>query len=219
MTHPRKPEFPLVLGLTGGIASGKSTVAGMLGDLGAEVIDADRIAHQALASEAVCRRLGEWPEDVFDRDGHPDRPKIAKIVFEDRRRLQSLNAMVHPETRRRMRERLEHARRERAVPLIVIDAPLLLEGELDAWCDRLLFVDADRPTRTQRARAARDWDGAEVDRREQAQTSLVEKRRRADIVIDNNGSLERTRTQVEQAFRELVDPTSVSSDSRNKPRR
>lgn len=203
---------PLVIGLTGGIASGKSTVAAMLDGLGAEVIDADRIARDVLDSPEVCEKLRRhWGESVFGDDGHPDRARIAESVFRDPEKLKELNGWVHPQTREQMRARLDRALRRGERGLVVIDAPLLLERELDRWCDVMVFVEADTTLRAARAQSARGWNAEEVARRETAQVQLLEKRTRADVIIENNGSREKTLAQVKQWFRQWTQPESSQS--------
>ncbi len=192
---------PNVIGLTGGIAAGKSTVGRMFKRLGAEVINADEIARSVLESPEICRKLRRhWGDAFFDRSGRPDRARIAQRAFSEPARLRELNAWVHPPTIKEMQRRVEGALQARAAPLIVIDAPLLMEAELGKWCDALMFVDADLPRRVARVEATRGWREEEIARREAVQAPLDEKRRRADAVVDNNGSEEKTFAQVKRLF-------------------
>ena len=200
-------ERPKVIGLAGGIASGKSTVARMFEELGARVIDADVIARKLLETAAVCEKIRErWGEDLFDSEGRPDPSRIADIVFGNPQELAALNDLVHPATCREIRAELDTALQIREAPLIVIDAPLLFEAELDAWCDVTLFIVADLDSRLLRTRGSRGWTPEEMKRRESAQMELSEKRRRADAVINNNGFPEETRSQVKQFFRQWIRP-------------
>ena len=195
------PKTP-VIGLLGGVASGKSTVARMFADLGAAVIDADKIAHQVLQSDAVCETLRKhWGEAPFDEQGRPDRARIADIVFGHPEKLAQLNQWVHPETRQRMRDELQAARCQETIPIIVVDAPLLLEAGLDQWCNALVFVETPAEQRRERAVATRHWAPEELARREERQASLDTKRRRAVATILNSGSPEETRSQVADLFR------------------
>ncbi len=196
-----------VIGILGGVASGKSWVAHELARRGAGVLDADRAAHEVLRmpeiEEAVRRR---WGDDVFDAAGRIDRAKLAQIVFSDpptgpheRRYLEQL---THPEIGRllaREARRLEATGRAAAV----LDAPLLLEAGWDKLCDTLVFVAAPRRVRRQRA-SRRGWSEAEFAAREEAQQPPEAKRERADVVIDNSGSAERTRGQIERFWRSLA---------------
>ena len=202
---------PKVIGLTGGIASGKSLVAAMFAELGAAVIDADAIAREVLRSPEVAERLRKgWGHETF-RDGRPDRARIAGIAFSDPEKLKELTDWVHPPTLREMRAQLDRALEDRGVPLIIIDAPLLIEADLAPWCDALVFVDAADPLRLARARADRGWSDDELLRREAAQAPLAEKRARASVVLDNNGSAEDTRAAVAQLFRQWVSDSSSTA--------
>ncbi len=196
---------PMVVGLLGGVASGKSTAARFFEACGARVIDADRLAHQALEQPEVVEAIRtRWGEEYMNASGKPDRARIAEQVFGDAGRLSELTRWVHPPTLRMIREELKDALAANAAPLIVIDAPLLVEAGIDDWCDRLIFVEADPARRIERVRGERNWSDDELSRREAHQQPEDEKRRRADYVIDNNGSPEETREQVGRLFHELT---------------
>ena len=193
----------MVVGLAGGIASGKSTVARMFGELGAVVIDADAIARSVLEAPTVREKLRErWGADVFQDDGRPDPSRIADVVFSDSEELAALNRLVHPPTGEEIQARIERASGNAEVRLIVVDAPLLFETELQTCCDAVLFVAADEHARLSRAGASRNWTREEVTRRESAQMPPQAKERLAGATIDNNGSPEETRSQVERLFRQ-----------------
>ncbi len=197
------------IGLIGGVASGKSTVAEMFADLGAVVLNADRTAHDVLNQPAVCEALvARWGAGIMGPEGLIDRAAVAKLVFgnsaeaeEERRYLESV---VHPLARvavENRRERLGKAGQE----VFVIDAPLLLEAGWDSTCDVILLVDTPDERRAQNA-ARRGWPPDELERREEAQMPLATKRHRADVTIDNSGSLQETREQVQIFWREVVVP-------------
>lgn len=191
-----------VIGLLGGIAAGKSAVAVMFARLGAEVIDADAIAKDVLASPEIAQRVAQaWGADMLDAQGRPDRARIAKEVFGDPEKLRRLTGWIHPPTLEVMRGRLDRALADADVPLVVIDAPLVLEGPLKDWCDALVFVEAGAATRNRRARQHRAWTEQEIERRETHQISIEEKRRRADAVVRNDGPPEEAFAQVEELFR------------------
>lgn len=176
----------IVLGLTGGIASGKSFVAGLLAERGAVVLDADRHAHAALADPAVVAQLVQrWGEAVLADDGRVRRSEIAARVFgegeaatAERRFLESI---VHPWVRQRLNDELAQASSSGA-PAAVLDIPLLIEAGWAERCDAVLFVQTPEPIRRERA-AERGWDAAELTRREAAQTALSEKRAAADATV------------------------------------
>lgn len=190
---PTPAPRSLVLGVLGGIASGKSAVARFLAGPDGVVVDADRIAREVLEQAEVRTALrAAFGADVAPGGAPVDRARLGEIVFADvvaRRRLESL---THPRVRARVRALLEQARQSGA-PRIVLDVPLLLENddqhELVRECDALVFVDADADAREARARALRGWAEGEVARRESAQMPLAAKRARAGHVLRNAGDL------------------------------
>lgn len=190
-----------VIGLTGNIAGGKSTVARMLADLGAEVIDADEVAHETLAaateeSAAVARRFGP---SVLDPEGSIDRAALARIVFDDPQALADLEGIVHPGTRRRIFERLDRS----GARVAVLEAIKLLEGPLVEHVDAVWVVAAPREMRLQRLVRQRKLSEAEAAQRVDAQNPEGEKVQRADVVLHNDGSLAELQQQVEAAWRRL----------------
>jgi dephospho-CoA kinase len=196
-----------VIGLLGGVASGKSLVARELTRLGAGLLDADRAGHEVLRSNRVeTAARQQWGPTVFGADGRIDRAKLARIVFADPpdgpRQRKYLERLTHPEIGRLLRreaDNLAAGGRQAAV----LDAPLLLEAGWDHLCNTLIFVDAPRELRLARARR-RGWTEEDFDRREDAQESLDLKRERADVIVDNSGSPQHTRVQVERIWRSLV---------------
>ena len=192
---------PYVIGLTGNIASGKSAVSAILANLGADVIDADRLAHAVLAAgteetAAVARRFG--PE-VLQADGAVDRPALGRIVFSDAAALADLEAIVHPGVRRRIREQLDRSRAH----TIVLEAIKLLEGPLVDWVNSIWVVTAPRPVRVARLVRERGMTVAEAEQRVEAQNPEEEKVLQADVVIENSGSLEDLRRRVAAAWGEI----------------
>jgi len=200
----------MVVGLLGGIGSGKSTVASLLAESGAEVVDADRLAHEVLRTpEGRSRVVSRFGREVLGSDGELDRKRLAAVVFADRRSLEDLNAIIHPavlaEILARVRSHRAGARRGSgsASGLLVLDVPLLSESPLRNDCDALVFVDAEREVRQERLRA-RGWDSGELERRESFQAPLEEKSRMAGFRIDNSGSLEETRAAVGRLVASLL---------------
>jgi dephospho-CoA kinase len=197
----------LVIGILGGVASGKSLVARQLARLGAGVLDADRAAHDVLRTpqiEAAVRR--RWGPGVFGPDGRIDRARLADAVFGEgpsaSREREYLEQLTHPEIGRRLRREAERLEASRSVAA-VLDAPLLLEAGWDKLCDTLVFVDAPRELRLARAQR-RGWSEEDFAAREGVQESLDWKRRRADVVVDNSGSPEATQAQVERLWHALI---------------
>ena len=206
---PPRPKrcAPLVVGILGGIASGKSAVAAALARDGGVAIDADAIAREVLASPALVERLrSAFGADVIGADGTPDRARLAARVFADPAARARLEGWTHPAVRARILADLAQARASGA-PRIVLDVPLLLENDaqhgLASLCDVLVFVDADDAERDRRAVQNRGWEPGEVRRREAAQLPLAHKRERADFVIHNDGSPQQLDAAVRRILTEL----------------
>lgn len=214
----RRRDRTLVLGLTGGIGSGKSTVGAMLVELGAVLVDADAIVHelQAPGSPMLSEIAAALGSHVIGPDGALDRKAVAAIVFADPEARTRLGLIVHPPTIAEMARRM-HAAQNAGVPVVVLDIPLLLEGrQRGTGSGALLPFDAVVvawvPEEVQIARAA-NRDGAtreEIEARVRAQLSLDEKREMADYVIDNSGSLDDTRSQVEALWEKLTGSAAAS---------
>ncbi len=195
---------PLLIGLTGNIACGKSTVARMLAEKGAYVIDADAIAHEVIrkgapAYEAILRRFGE---EILGPDGEIDRRRLGAIVFQDSKALRDLEAIVHPEVLAEIQRRIQACK---DAPAIVIEAIKLIESGFARACDTLWVVTCPEPEQIRRLMVERELTEDEARLRVRAQPPQEEKIRLADVVIDNSGSLEATRRQVDQAWRRWVE--------------
>jgi dephospho-CoA kinase len=195
----------LKIALTGGPGSGKSAVARMFRDLGAEVIDADEVAHGVVAPgqpawEEVRREFGPG---YFRENGSLDRAKMAEFVFQDAGARQKLNAIVHPRVTREIARRLTDLG-ARGVALVMVEVPLLFEAGLERNFDKVIVVDAGEPEQIDRI-AARDGRPArETAGIIQAQWPLDAKKARADFVVDNRGSLTDTRDQVKKLWHRLT---------------
>ncbi len=193
---------PMVLGIVGGLAGGKSTVAGLLARRGAAVIDADRIGHEVLERAEVRAALASaFGPEVLGAEGRVDRARLAQAVFGDAGRVEKLNGIVHPPILDEIRERVEEIRRLRRAPLIVLDAALLVETDLhEELCDALLYVDTPQEVRRERARAGRDIEADQFEKRGRAQMAPEKKRALADYVVTNNGSLEELDAQLSKLW-------------------
>ncbi len=179
------PSSAPVIGLIGGIGSGKSTVGRCLATHGCLVSDSDALARQAFLDDTIRQTLRQWwGDDIFNDDGSINRAAVAAIVFKDLNQRERLEALVHPWIEKRRIQQFHDASDDTVA--FVIDAPLLLEAGLDTACDAVIFVDTPREIRLQRVAATRGWDDAELARREESQLSLDEKRSRADYVIRND---------------------------------
>lgn len=194
----------LVLGLTGSFGSGKSTASRFFAELGCPVIDADKLAREALApgSAGLGEAIEVFGPGVLDEDGALDRAALAALVFGDRAALDRLNAIVHPHVRA-MEERL--LKRHGGAALTVLDVPLLFETGADAMCGRTAVVVADERRRFGRLRR-RGFGESEIVRRLGRQMPQSRKIERADILIDNNGTPAQTRGRVAEIYRDLTGP-------------
>ena len=196
----------ILIGILGGVASGKSEVSSRLRSLGAAVLDADRVGHAVLreaeVKQAVRRR---WGETVLDAAGEIDRRRVAEIVFaaapESRAELTFLEELTHPRIGQRLQEQLAELHRE-GVRAAVLDAPVMLKAGWDRMCQRIVFVDAPRDVRLARARQ-RGWTEADFAAREAAQEPLETKRSRADVTIDNSLTRQHLFAQVDRFWQSL----------------
>lgn len=201
-----------VVGLTGGIGTGKSTVARMFAELGAVVIDSDAIVHelQASGTPLLAEIAAAFGPEVLRADGSLDRAALAARVFAEPESRARLNALVHPAVGRESLRRLEAARATGAA-LVVVDIPLLFETRAHGSASRanlgselVVVVYAPRELQIERQLARNGYDRAEAERRLDAQLPIEKKRELADCVIDNSGSLEHTREQVRALYERLV---------------
>lgn len=189
-----------IVGLTGGIASGKSTISNFFKEQGIPVIDADRIAHKVMrAGEPAVEEIRQaFGDQVIQEDGEIDRDKLGAIVFDSDEKRDTLNRIVHGEIRKRIKEQKDQLIEENH-PLIVLDIPLLFEAGYADEVDEVLLVYVDRETQIERL-LARDSHLTRKDaiNRIQAQMPLEEKVKRADIKINNEGTIEETIQQVKK---------------------
>jgi len=199
---------PAIIGLTGPIGCGKSTIAGMLGDLGGVVIDADALARDVTGPgqptlAAIRARFGDG---VIESSGLLDRGALGEIVFTDPAALRDLEAIVHPGVRTLVEERLERARRE-GDPFVVVEAIKLIEGGLAERCDEVWLIDC--PAEVQRDRlAGRGMEASDIERRLGTQGADLAERLagHADRRFDSSGSKETIRERVEDALADVLAP-------------
>lgn len=197
-----------LIGIVGGIASGKSFVSRAFQDLGAKWINADALVHEVYRESAVIQTLRQrWGPVVLDEKGQVDRTQIAARVFaptlEAKVELEWLESLVHPLVKDQILRQLEEWRNDPTVEVVVLDAPVLLKAGWDKLCDELVFVDASESQRWERVQA-RGWTWEQWQQRESQQTPLLEKLARATRTIDNNGSPESTRIQVQKIWLALT---------------
>ena len=194
-----------VIGITGGIGSGKSTVAQMFAAEGCAVIDSDQLAHEALQSPEVKAELLAWlGREVFNADGSVNRPEVGKRVFADAAQLERLNGLIHPRVDQRRRELMEQYLMDGGIKAIAWDVPLLFEVGLDRDCDAVVFVDTPRPIRLQRLQKNRGWTPEELDRREKLQFPLDKKTQLADYCMDNSRDQASTLRLVQKVLSQIL---------------
>ena len=208
-SRPAQPgSDPVIIGLTGPIGCGKSTIASMLGELGGAVIDADGLAREVTApgQPALSAIRSRFGDDVFETSGVLDRAALGAIVFGDALALRDLEAIVHPGVRALVEARLERARREDD-PFVVIEAIKLIEGGLADDCDEVWLIEC--PAAVQRERlGGRGMEADDIERRLAAQGPDLPERlaARADRRFDSSGSMESIRERVEDALADLLAP-------------
>ncbi len=207
----------LILGLVGGIASGKSVVANVLRDMGALVLDADQAGHFVLREPEVIAELRKrWGDGILEPSGQISRRAVAKIVFAQGNQAERkfLEQLTHPRIEALLTQELDAVRKSpEPPPVLVIDAALLFEAGWDKLCDKILFVDAPRDIRLERA-VSRGWSTEQFAAREAAQLPPEEKRARSHIVIRNVRTLENVREVLRLTWRHrLVDQPATGEEA------
>ncbi len=200
---PQAKNF-VIVGLTGGIASGKSTVATMFEEMGARIIDADVIAREVVepgqpASEDIRRAFGDG---VFCDDATLDRAALGEVVFGDPQARRTLEGITHPRIAQRMMERADECRKQ-GYGWVIYDAALIVENGIHRWLDSLIVVAADPQVQIERLMARDGLTREQAQRRLDAQMPLADKVAVADFVIDNGGPLAQTREQVEDLYQRI----------------
>ena len=196
-----------VIGLAGGIASGKSLVADILAELGAGVINADDLNHEVLQSDEVRSQVRKWwGQDTYDGAGLLDRRRLAEIVFSDPAKRKKLEGLTHPRVNELRDQRMNEMEANEGIDAIVLDIPLLFEVGQDALCDQVIFVEVDESARIRRASEQRGWNAAELRRRESLQTPLDIKRARSDHIVENKSDINTLRESVASVYHQIVSP-------------
>jgi len=195
-----------VIGLAGGIGSGKSAVSAMLARLGAEVIDADKLGHAAYlpGTAGFDAVVAEFGREVVAADGTIDRKKLGARVFSDPAALARLNQIVHPLIRTAIEERIEAVRRRGDVPAVIVEAAIMLEAGWRGSMDEIWVLSAPAGRIRERLAAQRGLDASEVDARAARQMSDEERRAKADLVIENDGSLADLEARIGEVWRARI---------------
>jgi dephospho-CoA kinase len=201
-TRGKKP----VIGILGGMYSGKSTVAAELAKLGCAVIDADSISHQLLEEKDVLKKVVRvFGKGVLDGKGKIDRSALANRVFGDPAKLATLTGILHPLVMARVEDLITKCGPQPAVRAIVLDVPLLVEVGWEKRCDHIIFVDCAPPMRLERAKKKGIFEADQLKIRENLQISLDKKKRIADNIVDNNSDLSGLSKQIACIFSTIVD--------------
>jgi len=189
-----------IIGILGGIGSGKSTVAAEFAKLGCKVIDADKIAHELLDEPDVKAKIVNlFGQAVLDSAGKIVREKLAEVVFTDADKLSSINEIIHPIVLQRAEKLIKKYNSQNQVKAIILDMPLLVETGWDKRCDKLIFVDCEEKLRLKRAKKL-DFDKNQVKIRENFQISLDNKADLADNTVENNSDFSALARQVTDIF-------------------
>jgi dephospho-CoA kinase len=196
----------IVAGLTGGIATGKSTVAAIFASAGAVVIDADRIAREAVRPGTAVHAdiVAHFGNGVVREDGAVDRKRLAAIIFADPAEQRALERMVHPQVKREVAAQLDRLRRDAPGSVVIVDVPLLFETGMERGLDPTILVYVPEAVQLRRLIARDGLTHDEALRRIAAQMPIETKRARAAIVIDNSGTLEDTGRQALEVYRRLA---------------
>ena len=201
-------EFMLVIGIAGGVGSGKSSVAKHLASLGAVSLDVDQIGHDLLDEMEVKEQLvGRWGGSITGASGEIDRAAVSEIVFgetpEALNELSFLEELIHPRIARRLEKRIKDLEQTGEFKVLVLDAAVMFKAGWDRFCDKFVFVEAAEPERLSRCQQ-RGWTAEEFRYREANQQSLGLKRSRADWVVDNSGAPEQALDQLAEIWDQLV---------------
>ena len=214
---PPAPPIKPVIGIIGGIGSGKTTVADELGVLGCAVIDADAIGHELLGAPEVLGELRQrWGDEIFTGEGKVDREALAEIVFASRDELDALNGILHPLIGREMAGAVDRAVADESIGAVVLDAALLVEAGWDELCNHVIFVDTPPEIRRRRVSEQRGWEKENWELREKMQISLDIKRRKCDYSIDGSSSVSHLRQQVRKVYPRITHPAD-GFEHRNRP--
>ncbi len=203
---PRRSAFPKpVIGLAGGIGSGKSWVGRQLQDLGCGIVDSDTAAHAVLRLPEVKDQLVRWwGKQVLDAAGEPDHSAIAAETFGKAENLRRLNALVHPRVAALRDRQMADFLADPRIKAVVWDTPLLFEAGLDRDCDAVIFVKTPYDKRLQRVRQTRGWSAEDLVKREKMQIPLDKKEHLADYIVDNSGDALACLHQIRDVFSQIL---------------
>lgn len=191
----------MIIGLTGGIASGKSTVSKILKELGAIIVDADIKAKEISEREdVIIEAKNIFGNDIIDNNGKIDRAKLKEIVFSNKEKLKELNNLIHPKVVNEFKKIKESSNKN---DIIIFDVPLLFETGMDKMCEKIILVFVDKDTQIKRMIERDNIDKKLAEKIINSQMSLEEKLKKSQIHIENNGTLEDLKKKAENIYREL----------------
>jgi len=196
-----------VIGIVGGLAYGKSTVAAEFGRCGCAVIDCDKLGHDLLQEDEVRDEILSLWGRIADCNGQINRSSLAEIVFSDDVALTKLNSIMHPRIRQKVEDIIRLGQDDPNVAGIIVDAPALIEAGWEELCSHLVFIDAPESERQQRSRTNRNWTSNNWSRRENAQISIDKKRQMCSIQVCNSASLLDLRKQTRRLFLRIFEQT------------
>lgn len=198
----------LIIGLTGGIVSGKSTVAKMFQKLGAKIIDADRIGHEViLPNKPAWRKLiKSFGKGILKEDLTIDRKKLGNLVFSDKKLLKKLNEITHPEIKKIIIKEINKFKDDNRLynKIMIIDAPLIYEASMDYLMEKIILVQLNEKEQIKRLAIRNIFTREESLKRINSQISNKEKTEKADYIINNNNSVEKTKEQVIKIWQEII---------------
>ncbi len=194
----------LKIGLTGSIATGKSTVEKIFKELGVPVIDADEIVHNLLKEERIKRKLTEVLGDILDEKGEIDKKKVANIIFSDPIKKKEVENIIHPEVFRYIQKWIEEQEKKKPKGFVIVSVPLMIETGSYKNYDKIIVVYAPKELQLKRL-IKKGMTKEEALKRINAQMDIKEKLKYADFVINNTGTLEDLRKEVERVYKELMD--------------
>jgi dephospho-CoA kinase len=202
----RSPQKKPIIGILGGVGSGKSTVAELFTQLGCVVIDADKIAHGTLEEPGIKQKIVDFfGQKVLAASGQIDRKALADLAFGDKEKLSRLNSIIHPLVLQRCERLIETYNSRAQVKAIVLDMPLLLEAGWQNRCNRLIFIDCKDELRADRAKKIGIFNKNQLKIRENFQISLDNKAKVSDNTIDNNSDLSALVEQVTEIFSNIIE--------------
>jgi dephospho-CoA kinase len=198
----------LIIGLTGGIVSGKSTVARMFKDLGAKIVDADKLGHKVILPQGAAwkRIIKIFGKDILQKDQTINREKLGKIVFANQNLLKKLNKITHPEIIKLIKKEISLAKDDskEEKKILIIDAALIYETKIDRLMDKIIVVYLDEEEQLKRLIKRNNLSEKEALQKIKSQIPLKEKIEIADYLIDNSNSLGKTREQVKKIWENLI---------------